>query len=138
MLVLSRKPLERIQIGENITITVLHTKGKVVKLGIDAPRNMRILRTELTTRDTTRDEVGGDREKAVSLLTPSATPTEDEPAGEDEAGGTGAYQRTAVHHGDRSAGKAKKRTWNTGLAGPRRGTIEEPCGGGRRPLETIK
>ena len=80
MLVLSRKPSEQIQIGENITVTVVHVKGKVVKLGIDAPRNIRILRTELTMRD----EAGGDREDAGAHVTASA---EDEPAGEDDAGG---------------------------------------------------
>ena len=47
MLVLSRKLMEQIQIGENITVTVVHVKGKIVKLGIDAPRNIRVMRTEL-------------------------------------------------------------------------------------------
>lgn len=47
MLVLSRKLQEKIRIGENVTITVLQVKGRQVKLGIDAPRNVRVIRTEL-------------------------------------------------------------------------------------------
>lgn len=48
MLVLSRKQGERIKIGDGITLTVLGVRGGVVKLGIDAPPHMRILRGELT------------------------------------------------------------------------------------------
>jgi carbon storage regulator len=47
MLVLSRKPDEKLLIGGNITIKVLSVRGGVVKLGIDAPPHVRILRGEL-------------------------------------------------------------------------------------------
>ncbi len=47
MLVLSRKQNEQIQIGEGVTVTVLGVKGNVVKIGIEAPRSVRILRAEL-------------------------------------------------------------------------------------------
>lgn len=48
MLVLSRKQGEQIKIGEGITVTVLGVRGGVVKVGIDAPPHLRILRGELT------------------------------------------------------------------------------------------
>ncbi len=48
MLVLSRKQGEQIKIGQGITLTVLGVRGGVVKLGIDAPPHLRILRGELT------------------------------------------------------------------------------------------
>ncbi len=48
MLVLSRKQGEQIKIGDGITLTVLGVRGGVVKLGIDAPPHLRILRGELT------------------------------------------------------------------------------------------
>ena len=48
MLVLTRKPQEKIQIGDNITITVIKTKGKTVRLGIEAPSDVNVLRGELT------------------------------------------------------------------------------------------
>jgi carbon storage regulator len=47
MLVLTRKPGEKIHIGENITITVCETEGNKVRIAIEAPRNVRILRSEL-------------------------------------------------------------------------------------------
>jgi carbon storage regulator CsrA len=47
MLVLTRKYQEKIRIGDNITITVLRTKGKAVRLGIEAPTDISVLRGEL-------------------------------------------------------------------------------------------
>jgi carbon storage regulator len=47
MLVLSRKPGERILIGENITVTVVRIGPNNVRLGIDAPRHLNIVREEL-------------------------------------------------------------------------------------------
>jgi len=47
MLVLSRKPGEQIRIDGNITVTVLGVEGKRIRLGIDAPKEVPILRTEL-------------------------------------------------------------------------------------------
>ena len=47
MLVLSRKPQESIQIGSDITVTVVQVDGDKVRISIDAPRNIRIVRTEL-------------------------------------------------------------------------------------------
>ena len=47
MLVLTRKRSEMIQIGENITIKVIRTGRGTVKIGIEAPANVRVLRGEL-------------------------------------------------------------------------------------------
>lgn len=47
MLVLTRKLNEQIKIGRDITITVVRLKGNVVRLGIDAPKNLRIARSEI-------------------------------------------------------------------------------------------
>jgi carbon storage regulator len=48
MLVLSRKPGEKILIGDNVTITIVRIGPNTVRLGIDAPRDMNIVRDELT------------------------------------------------------------------------------------------
>lgn len=47
MLVLTRKQNEKIRIGDQITITVLRMKGKAVRLGIEAPPEVSVLRGEL-------------------------------------------------------------------------------------------
>ena len=47
MLVLSRKPGERILIGDDIAVTVVRIGPNTVRLGIDAPRSMNIVRDEL-------------------------------------------------------------------------------------------
>ncbi len=47
MLILSRKVDESIVIGDNITLKVVSIDKGVVKLGIDAPSNVSILRSEL-------------------------------------------------------------------------------------------
>jgi carbon storage regulator len=47
MLVLTRKLLEKIQVGENITIQVLAIDPGRVRLGLTAPDDVAIIRTEL-------------------------------------------------------------------------------------------
>ncbi len=47
MLVLTRKRAEMIQIGDNIVIKVIKTGNGSVKLGIEAPAHVRVLRAEL-------------------------------------------------------------------------------------------
>jgi carbon storage regulator CsrA len=42
-----RKIGEEIRIGDNVTVTVLLTSGRRVKLGISGPGNVRIVRSEL-------------------------------------------------------------------------------------------
>lgn len=48
MLVLSRKPGEKIHIGAGITITVVEVNGGKIRLGIDAPKEVPIFRAELS------------------------------------------------------------------------------------------
>ena len=47
MLVLTRKANQQIQIGENVVITILQVKGNSVRVGIEAPRDVRVIRGEL-------------------------------------------------------------------------------------------
>jgi carbon storage regulator CsrA len=53
MLVLTRKRTEMIKIGDDIVITVIHTSRGSVKLGIQAPSDVRVLRAELNDRTET-------------------------------------------------------------------------------------
>ena len=47
MLVLSRKPSQSITIGPDIRITIVKVERNQVRIGIEAPRNVTILRDEL-------------------------------------------------------------------------------------------
>ena len=47
MLVLTRKQQQQIKIGDQITVTILKVKGRTVRVGIEAPREMRVVRAEL-------------------------------------------------------------------------------------------
>jgi carbon storage regulator len=47
MLVLSRKENEKIKLGDNITVTVVRVSGDKVRLGIEAPSDVLVLRDEL-------------------------------------------------------------------------------------------
>ena len=47
MLVLSRKIDEKIKIGDDIEITIVDISGDNVRIGIQAPRSLRILRNEV-------------------------------------------------------------------------------------------
>ena len=50
MLVLSRKPGEKVVIGNGITLTVVEIRRDRVRLAFDAPDQVRILRAELARR----------------------------------------------------------------------------------------
>jgi carbon storage regulator len=47
MLVLSRRSKESILVGNQITVTVVEIRGNQVRLAIEAPKEVRVLRTEL-------------------------------------------------------------------------------------------
>ena len=49
MLVLSRRTGEAIRIGDNIIIRVAEVKGDIVRLAIDAPREIKVHRGEVYT-----------------------------------------------------------------------------------------
>lgn len=56
MLVLSRKQDQEILIGDQIKITILKTRGNTVRLGIEAPREVKVVRGELEPETGQRDD----------------------------------------------------------------------------------
>jgi carbon storage regulator len=59
MLILTRKVGEMIRIGDAVTVRVLEVRGSQVRLGIDAPADVRIFREEVYR--TMQDGAGDDR-----------------------------------------------------------------------------
>ena len=57
MLVLSRKSSEGLVIDNEIRIHVLKIKGKTIRLGIEAPPNVAVLRAELDPRRVCRQKL---------------------------------------------------------------------------------
>jgi carbon storage regulator len=64
MLVLTRKLQQQIKIGEQITVTILRVKGNAVRVGVQAPREVRVVRGELPKLGLSEEAVGGE---AVSV-----------------------------------------------------------------------
>jgi len=67
MLVLTRKVGERIQLGDNITVTLVKINGSVVRIGIDAPPEMVVVREELA---------GGKKTPSIAVSVAAKEPTE--------------------------------------------------------------
>jgi carbon storage regulator len=59
MLVLTRKLMEKLYIGDAICVTVVRLEGGQVRLGIDAPKEIRVVRAELTDEAKPRDPADG-------------------------------------------------------------------------------
>ena len=50
MLVLTRRERERLKIGDEVTVTVVGTRGNEVRLGFEAPRSVPVHREEIYER----------------------------------------------------------------------------------------
>lgn len=64
MLVLTRKEGEKIHIGKDIVLTVLEVKGNRIRIGVEAPANLSVLRGELIV----------DAQAGTSAATPADKP----------------------------------------------------------------
>lgn len=70
MLVLSRKVNESIQIGENVQVTILETRKGLVRIGINAPREIQISRPDQPKQSVSQEPAAQDntREKSQFSL----------------------------------------------------------------------
>jgi carbon storage regulator len=59
MLILTRKVGEMIRIGDAVTVRVLEVRGSQVRLGIEAPADVRIFREEVYRRSTEEAPTSG-------------------------------------------------------------------------------
>lgn len=65
MLVLSRKESQRIRLGDSIVVTIVKIGGDKVRVGIDAPDNVLVLRDELEAWETP-PTAGGSPDAAIA------------------------------------------------------------------------
>ncbi len=83
MLVLTRKTEEQIRIGNDITISIVRVKGNTVRVGIEAPREIRVVRGELAPSDAEADGNPGRSEEPFEVATsPSSAAESDGTPGE--------------------------------------------------------
>ena len=68
MLVLSRKESQRIRLGDSIVITIVKISGDKVRVGIDAPGNVLVLRDELERRRAGRPKRSGRVERRTAAV----------------------------------------------------------------------
>lgn len=70
MLVLTRKAGEELLIGDDIVITVLEVSGDAIKIGIDAPKDVKILRREIVMQvaDSNKESAAAAKPEAVEAL----------------------------------------------------------------------
>ena len=47
MLILSRKVNEKIMIGDNISVSIIEVRGEQVRIGVDAPKTVKVFRQEV-------------------------------------------------------------------------------------------
>ncbi len=109
MLVLTRKQGEKIRIGDDVVITVVRTKGKAVRLGIQAPAHVPVLRGEIA--------------RAIADETRPAEPSEDGEAPEVDASDGSKRVRMCVDSRTCSASAASA----AGSRGPLRALMDARC-----------
>jgi carbon storage regulator len=74
MLVLSRKPGEALRVGEDVEITVVEVKGDLVRIGIEAPRNVPVWRKELWEAIVEENRKAAEEAAAANLPVVKPTP----------------------------------------------------------------
>lgn len=67
MLVLSRKTNQKIHINDNVTITILESKTNKVKLGIDAPPEVGVVRGELRQEQQAKKAAAGQNRRILII-----------------------------------------------------------------------
>lgn len=89
MLILTRRPGERVVIGEDILVTVMGVSGHTVRLGIAAPEGVPIYREEiwLAVKEENRAAAAAADPAALENVTPPAatTPAAEPPAEDRDA-----------------------------------------------------
>ena len=65
MLIMTRKPNEKVMVGDDITVTILGVKGNQVRIGVNAPKDVAVHREEIYERIKREEEGEGGSRGAV-------------------------------------------------------------------------
>jgi carbon storage regulator len=68
MLILSRKLNEKIKIGEDITLTVIELRGDQVKIGVEAPKHVKVFRQEVFNAIQNENKAAADSSENLTAL----------------------------------------------------------------------
>jgi len=68
MLILSRRESECIHLGDDIVLTIVRVSGEKVRIGIEAPPHIKILRNELEVSKSVQPDVASDGSAATPSL----------------------------------------------------------------------
>ena len=80
MLVLSRKPGEALRVGDEVEITVVEVKGDLVRIGIEAPRNVQVWRKELWEAIVAENKKAAEEAALAAIVAPPTIPVGQTPA----------------------------------------------------------
>lgn len=80
MLVLSRKPGEALRVGDEVEITVVEVKGDMVRIGIEAPRNVQVWRKELWEAIVAENKKAAEEAALAAAIMPPTIPSAQTPA----------------------------------------------------------
>nr|WP_246852109.1 carbon storage regulator [Patulibacter sp. SYSU D01012] len=78
-MIISRKPGEKVLIGDDIVVTVVEVAGGAIRLGIDAPRELAVYREELWA--SIRDENRAAAAPGAPVVLPDVPGTPGAPGG---------------------------------------------------------
>jgi carbon storage regulator len=107
MLILTRRPGERVVIGDEVLVTVMGVSGHTVRLGIAAPAGVPIYREEIWLAVREENRAAAEAHADALPATPPAAGTKDEAGssgGPDARGETPAQEPTDAPHTDRAEG----------------------------------
>ncbi len=105
MLVLSRKKGESVVVNGNITIVVVDVRGDKARIGIEAPADVAVYRSEVLEKSAAANEGNGaaqDGEIVASQTSRKAKNVGETPKRGKSGGGRGARKKTVATSGERS------------------------------------
>ena len=68
MLILTRKTNEKIKIGNEITLSMIEIKGEQVKIGVEAPKEVKVFRQEVFNAIQNENRAAATSQESISAL----------------------------------------------------------------------